>query len=87
MSKEKAEIRIEDHAVQAINEDGERYDYSDGYVLRALVGVHCFELQGVFKAYEAAEQKLNQLCGPYSNGFTAMIDTSANEWWYIGSSR
>jgi hypothetical protein len=87
MSKEKAEIRIEDHAVQAINEDGERYDYSDGYVLRALVGVHCFELQGVFKAYEAAEQKLNQLCGPCSNGFTAMIDTSANEWWYIGSSR
>ena len=87
MSKEKAEIRIEDHTIQAINEDGERYDYSDGYVLQALVGVHCFELQGVFKAYEAAEQKLNQLCGAYSNGFTAMIDTSDHEWWYIGSSR
>ena len=87
MSKEKADIRIEDHVIQAINEDGERYDHSDGYVLQALVGVHCFELQGVFKSYEAAEQKLNQVCGDYSNGFTAMIDTSANEWWYIGSSR
>jgi hypothetical protein len=87
MSKEKADIRIEDHAVQTINEDGERYYYSDGYVLQALVGVHCFELQGVFKAYEAAEQKLNQLCGAYSNGFTAMIDTSTSEWQYIGSSR
>ena len=31
---EKADIRIEDHAVQAINEDGERYYYSAGYVLQ-----------------------------------------------------
>jgi hypothetical protein len=84
---EKADIRIEDHTVQAINEDGERYYYSAGYVLQALVGVHCFEFQGVFKAYEAAERKLNQLCGAYSNGFTAMIDTSGHEWQYIGSSR
>jgi hypothetical protein len=93
---EKADIRIEDHFAQAFNEEGERYHYAAGYVLQALVGgVHCFEFQGVFSTYEAAERKLNQICGAYSNGFSAMINTASgnnpsetgHEWQYIGSSR
>ena len=94
--RELAELRIGTHYARATNEDDDPYYYENGFVIAALVdGIHCFEFQEVFSTWEAANGKLNILCGDARNGFKSEIDTTSGddpnnmiyEWQYIGSSR
>jgi hypothetical protein len=96
IKKELASLRVEPHWIQATTEEGERHHVQSGWVVVALVdGTHRFELQSVFTTEDAANAKVNNLCGNVSNGFTALIDTSSSDaphvkgytWQYTGSSR
>ena len=93
---EKAQLRIEEHYLQVQDDDGNRRFVRSGWVIAGLVdGTHRFEYQSVFSDMEAAERRINDLCGVLSNGYSAMIDTSSGmnpnvsgfDWQYTGSSR
>ena len=88
MALESAVLDIQENYAVGTDEEGNEYFYTSGYRIIAAVGRLRFSFGGkVFDRYSLAEQKLEQLCGDFSNGFNAMIETSSDEisdWEYRG---
>ena len=74
----KAELKIEPRYIQAVNEDGERYDYQSGYYLTAYEnrkhGQAQYTCNKAFTSYNDANVALNRYCGDTRNAFRATIE-------------
>jgi hypothetical protein len=84
------ELRTTPNFIQIDGDDGV-YEVQSGFAIQGresrLRGDAIFELQGVFKTQAAADQKIEQLCGDFSNGFCVSVDDIDNsaEWLFIGA--
>jgi hypothetical protein len=90
MSLESATLDIQENYAVGTDEEGNEYFYTSGFRIIASVGRLRFSFGKVFDRYSLAEQKLEQLCGNFSNGFNAIIETSSDEvsdWEYHGTVR
>jgi hypothetical protein len=79
MALESAVLDIQESYSFGTDEDGNEYFHTSGYRIIAAVGRLRFSFGKVFDRYSLAEQKLEQLCGNFSNGFNAKIDVGTDE--------
>ena len=91
MATVNAKIGTQPRFVQVVDEDGDLRDVRSGFYVTAVVAVatgdqHFTYQPAWFETEEQAESLINRLCGAYSNGYRAEIETDSEYWMFTGAS-